>query len=136
MYIIGVKNNKEVFEYSLDIVLGNTSANIKINIEIVGMINDSEIIFSSKKRIVKNDEARTFEKLIPININIKVSSFLSINFEVYSATNLFCFFHTFICIGFDFINDISAAENNTDKKIPINEYNNRNSDIDLLKIKQ
>tara|TARA_B100000676_G_C17348885_1_gene469886 strand:+ start:64 stop:183 length:120 start_codon:yes stop_codon:yes gene_type:complete len=39
-------------------------------------------------------------------------------------------------MGLDFINEISAAENKTDKKIPINEYNNRKSDIDIFKIKQ
>ena len=50
--------------------------------------------------------------------------------------NLFCFFQTLIWIGLDFINDISAAENSIDKKIPINEYNNRKSDIDVFKIKQ
>ena len=36
----------------------------------------------------------------------------------------------------DFINDISAAENSIDNKMPIDEYNSRNSDIDIAKIKQ
>ena len=71
-----------MFEYSLEIVLGNTSANIRINIEIMGIIKASDIILSFKNKIVKKEDARTFEKLIPINISIRVSSFLSINLEV------------------------------------------------------
>ncbi len=79
---MGVKNKREVFEYSLEIVFGNTSANIKINIEITGIIKASDISSFSKNKIVRKEEASTFEKLIPININTKVSSFLLINFEV------------------------------------------------------
>ena len=126
---------RDVFEYSVEIVLGRTSANIKINIEINGIIKYSDIILLSRRNIVKNEDANTFEKLIPIRIKIKVWSLSSINLDVYFARILFCFFHTFICSGFDFINEISADENNIDNKTPIDEYNNRKSDIDIIKIK-
>ena len=46
----------------MDIVFGNTSEKININIEITGIIKASDIISFSKNKIVRKEEARTFEK--------------------------------------------------------------------------
>jgi len=60
-----------------------------------------------------------------------------IKFEHEYAKSLFCFFQTLICNGFDFINEISAAENSIDRKIPIIDDNiSTDSDIDIFKFKQ
>ena len=71
------------------------------------------------KYTVKNEDAKIFDKLVPINETVRNFALLSMIYLVKAANLYFCLIQTSICSLLAEINAISVPENKIEKKIPI-----------------